>query len=145
MNRQKLSHNFFLDEFVTKRAYLTFGSRANLLFDPRLVEISQFIRNRLGSAVYLNNWYHGGPLQYRGWRPPFTTVGSKRSFHKLGRAIDMSSPKYSPKEILEIVRRNEAKLMSLGLSRVEHIDHTPTWIHMDLAETGLDYIRVFKP
>ena len=81
-----------------------------------------------------NNWHTGGPYSERGYRIPTTKTGAKFSQHKLSKAIDLSSDKYTPAQILEAMRANFDKFKELGILTVENLEFTPTWLHMDCRQ-----------
>ena len=143
-----ISPNFQFHELFSSRICTSYSESFLLkLLDRRLIEILEELRSDFGAPITVNNWYYGGNLQYRGFRPMSTSVGALYSQHKFGRAIDFSLEHLTPAEIHDHIlqNRNARKFMELGLTRLESHAYTPTWVHFDLAFTGLDEIYVFNP
>jgi len=104
----------------------------------------EMIRTDISKPIYCNNWYYGGNSQYRGFRPWTTSVGARYSHHKFGRAIDFQVKDISPDEVRQYLLANETNFMKAGISRIEDGRDAPTWVHIDLAWTGLPNIVVFR-
>lgn len=132
MKRLKVSDNFFLDEFVHPDAFI----------DARLVDIAQFIRNKLGVAITINNWFTGGQFKESGLRDKNTTTGSKLSQHKIGMAIDVKIAGFDGRKWHEFVKANAKELFELGARRIEDFTLATTWLHIDLKEHNKKCIQV---
>lgn len=142
MKRIKITDNFCLDEFVHPDMYAQFYERSRLFIRPELFAIAQAIRNHFGSLT-INSYALGGQLKESGLRMPNTLTGAKYSMHKYGCAIDIHPSKATPEEIREFVISHYDIFKGLGLRRME-ID-TPTWVHLDVGNTGSDVLILFKP
>lgn len=142
--RIKITENFFLDELIHPDYYD--GTKRPLRFlDMRAVDGLQFLRDKLGDPITVNNWAVGGDFMFSGLRPMNSAIGARLSAHKFGRAFD---PKCAsgPALIHQIIRENEGELIqSQRITRVEKIEFTPTWAHIDNCFTGSDQIQFFKP
>jgi len=92
--------------------------------------------------MILNNWHAGGKYKYRGFRPRSCTVGAEHSMHREGKAADFTIKGVPAGQVRVIIRANSEELMRLGLTRIET---GISWVHIDLKETGLDYIKEFRP
>lgn len=147
MKRIKVSDNFFLDEFVPKSAITQLGDRARFLVCPEIFEAAQFIRDHINRPMVINDWATGGPYQNRGWRSLYSRVGSKASWHKLGRAFDFDIPGMSIDQTFNEVIHISEELYNIGLRRIESKAFTPSWIHLDMAgnERQGKRLRVFQP
>jgi len=142
----KLSKNFSLQEFVHPDIYDMGESLATKFIDSRMIVFAQALRDRLGSGLIINNWHIHGPYKLSGVRPFDTTVGARWSQHKFGRAIDLKGVSLSTEEIYEEVRKNWVSIYrDTGVTRMEHIDHTPTWVHVDCAYTDSPSLTIFNP
>lgn len=138
----KVTENFVLKEFVPERVIEILGEeRAYHLMHPNMYSIAQKLRDHLGHEILINH----GSLNLRGWRPVDTPVGSRGSYHKLGMAIDISSPGYHPSELLDIIQRDWSGFRFLGVRRVENPKITRTWLHIDMAKVKGGYLKVFNP
>lgn len=169
--RVKVSKNFYLDEFIDPFTYINERDRGLGKIDYRIVILAQRLRDYWEKPLAINTWwdyfisnecstsYHtiiknieksndlivNGKLQsirrWSGYRPPHCRIGSKRSAHKVGKAID---PKGPGKLLFRIVRDHPKEFYDLGLRRLEDRFLTPTWLHMDTLErnTTPNTIRV---
>lgn len=145
-NRIKVTNNFFLDELIHPDYYD--GSRNPERFlDRRIVEALQLIRNWIDEPITVNNWAVGGNRQFSGLRPMNSSIGAKYSQHKFGRAFDLVT-KRPVAEMHDVLRTLEQKghlILSGRITRVESLEATPTWTHIDNAYTGMDKLHFFKP
>jgi hypothetical protein len=143
--RIRVSDSFFLDEFIHPSIYRERGSRSISLIDHRVILAAQFIREKTGRPIVINNWAVGGKYQDSGLRTFDSTVGAKWSQHKYGRAIDQKS-ELGPSKLLQIVMENEQYLIDHQIiTTVENIQSTPTWLHTDCRYTGMNKILIVNP
>lgn len=78
-----------------------------------------------------------------GWRPPpynKSIGGSRRSWHIVGRAVDLSDN--GELDILLTLRPELLEKYGLWL---EHSDYTPGWTHLDTGVRAARAVRIFKP
>ena len=116
--------------------------------DPKILEIygaikecfpQIWVNSRNGKRV--NNWC--------GLRSPACATGTKNSYHKRGMAIDLHTTQGDLNALYMFCASAEA--LSLGIKRVENIEFTPTWVHIDIGEPNpakwLDKTRpyIFNP
>lgn len=147
-NRIKITENFYLDEFIHPDIYRKYGKNSIWFLDAKIVYICQQLRTDLNVPITINNWAVGGNFKYSGLRPLDAKIGAKRSQHKFGRAAD---PKgfggMSIEEVFNYIMDNENKsrYMDLGLTTIENIKHTPTWLHLDTRLTNLEDILIVNP
>lgn len=136
----KGSKYFFIEEFLPKDVD---PKHFRHIMDNRIVWTADRLRERFGKA-YINNWLFGGNNQFRGWRPPESTVGATFSQHRFGRALDMTFEDSTPEEIrkdLRIVGR-------FGAYRyITACEDGVSWLHVDCRFVGgdPDEIMFFKP
>lgn len=141
----KLSTYFRLEEFVPEEIYAKFGASSIWFVDRSIVLLSDFIRDRFGKFMTINNWHSGGSLNYRGFRPPDCTIGATLSQHKFKSAIDFNIEGVTPQEIYKDIIENQDMYMKAGATTVEDIAFSSTWNHIDIRYTGLDKILIVKP
>ena len=67
---------------------------------------------------------------------PDTAVGGKLSQHKFGRAADIKIPGLTSRQIYDEILNHEKIFMAAGLTTLENIDATPTWVHIDIRYQG---------
>ena len=140
----KITSNFHLHELIDKATYEKWGAFSQRFLDKDTVLLLQFFRERYGSTT-VNNWYQGGNLQFRGFRPPNCSVGGSYSQHKFGRGFDINCVKATPDEIREDIIKNQSLFMDKGLTRIEDGAFAPTWLHFDTAWTASSKIDIVKP
>ena len=49
------------------------------------------------------------------------------------------------KEVYDFILHNQDKYFGIGLSTIENIEHTPTWLHLDCRLTGLEEFKIVNP
>ena len=143
MDRVKISENFYLDEVMHPTMYKKFGAKSRWFIDQRLIDIVQFIREKTGQPITVNDWYKGGRFKERGLRNPNTSTGAKYSQHKFGKALDFVVSGMSADEVREnILGEWKDDLMELGLTAIEA---GVSWVHIDIRNTGEKDIMIFYP
>ncbi len=144
----KLTKNISLQEVVPKATFEKWGERAIYFIDKRIILASQSMIDRYGSCI-MNNWASGGQFDGRGYRPPEETTGGKESQHRFGRAIDLDPVKITPQEMYADMMKNQELILSFGITTVEDIAMTPTWIHIDnrpvVWDGRQDKLLIVKP
>lgn len=140
----KVSKNFDLRELVSPEAYDKLGHAAHWLLDPRLIAVVQAIRDLAGKPITVNDWHTGGQHKQSGYRMPDCTTGAALSQHRFGRAADLKIAGMTPGEALQLVTQNWPALSALGLSTVEDVSLTPTWLHVDVRLTGHPSLLIVK-
>ena len=91
----------------------------------------------------INNWYWGGAYENSGIR---TDYGGKFSAHRFGKALDLKFRDAEIEEVFDFIMQNEDLFYEIGIRRIENIEDTPTWLHVDTIDSKeYDGIYVFKP
>jgi len=112
----------------------------------RIIMAVQYLREKTGLSITINNWATGGQYKESGLRRMDTTTGARWSQHKYGRALDLKVSGKSPKEVHAIIHEHSKYLVDNQLlTTVENVNATPTWTHIDCRYTGLDRILVVNP
>lgn len=141
----KISDHFFYHEFFSSGIWHNYNKALlRKLLDPRLIPIMEKVRTKLNRPVFVNNWKWGGNSMYRGFRPQNSPVGSLYSQHKFGRAVDFKVGGMSADEVRQFILDNEQEYMAAGVTRLESGQDAPTWVHVDMAWTGMHHIHVFR-
>jgi hypothetical protein len=139
---------FQLQEVVHAEAIQARGEKAWELMDDRILRGADWLREKFG-PVTINGKFGGKGFTESGLRDPFTKTGAKFSQHKFGRALDLKFHKVTVKEVYEYIIRNPKEARDNGITTVEDIAFTPTWLHIDcrtLADTfPANGILVVKP
>lgn len=133
MIRIKVADNFFLDELVDPVSYkgLEIG-----------IAVAQYIREETGETVTINNWATGGQYQHSGFRPPGCKVGSPTSEHRNMNGWDLKIGNWSGQKMQTWAIQHAKELYALGVRRMEDVDLTPTWLHLDGREHGQKAIKI---
>ncbi len=140
----KLSENFCYHELFPRHMCENLSAfYLKGMIDQRILNIAEQIRSDLGS-VFVNNWYWGGAMQWRGYRTFDSAYYSSGSAHSWGQALDCNVRGRSPQEVHECILGQQDKYMALGLTRLESLEDAPTWVHLDVKYTGFDHIHVFR-
>jgi len=127
------SKYFDVREFVDSKTFAMLGARAEILIDPKIVRIVDNLREIAASPLYLNNWHTNGKRRACGYRAHWEKQGGDLSQHRCGRAADPRSLTYTPKKLFEMVMDHRLDFFELGLTRIEDLKYTPTWLHLDCA------------
>lgn len=141
---------FDLREVVSKQVYQRYGQQAWQFFDPRLLAVVVWLRKQMGIPLVCNNWANGGTLAQRGFRSnlePIVAVKTRLnelycSAHTRGQGIDLSSGRATANEIREWIRMHREDLPFP--IRLESDKSAPTWVHIDVCNTGTDPIVEFS-
>jgi hypothetical protein len=139
---------FALNEVVHPGAIQALGERAWTLMDERILRGADWLRELFGPCT-INGKFGGKGFTESGLRDPFTKTGAKFSQHKFGRALDLKFHKVTCKEVYEYIIRNPGQARENGITCVEDIAFTGTWLHIDcrlLPESFPDNgVLVVKP
>lgn len=141
----KVSQNFTLQEFVPEIVHKQFGDKAIQFVDPKIIQVVETLRQFIGKPVTVNNWNSGGQYQESGFRHPYTDTGAKLSQHKFGRAADVKVEGMTSKQVYDFVIVNKLKLMAAGLTTVENIAATPSWVHLDVRPSLVKDLQIVNP
>lgn len=122
-------------EFVDERTWKILGEKSACLIDPAIVRVCDLLREKVGVPVVVNNWSFAKPGQniYKasGFRAVWEKVGGKLSPHRCGRAADIKVDGMTPSWLFSIIMAHEAEFEAVGLTTIESLAYTPTWLHAD--------------
>lgn len=135
-----ISPYFKVQEFVPKEIYEKYGETSIRFIHPSIVSIANLVRSRMGVPITIN----GSGFDESGFRVPETKTGARLSSHKRGCAIDVRG-KFEPRKIYDDILANYAEYRAVGLTTVEDIDMTPTWVHLSCEWTGKNELTIVKP
>lgn len=139
------SKYFSIQELVDEEVYNLLEDDAYKLFDDRLIETIDSVRDILDVPLICNNWHWGGSRDLCGYRSKKCTIGAPKSFHKRGMAVDLISSQMSAKDM-----RNKLEKYQDTLPypiRIEKWDDNGeiSWLHIDVSEnTKGNKIYFFK-
>lgn len=136
--------HFKTQELVPREVYEILEEDSLKLFDPKVLELLDNIREILGVPLICNNWEWGGSRNYCGYRQPSCLIGAKKSAHKQGKAFDLISIKMSAAEMREMLSKNQDKLLyPIRVEKYEG-DKEISWLHFDILDTKGQKIYFFK-
>ena len=154
--------NFYVYEFVAPEIWEKWGNRSIRYIQASIVIAAQFLREKSGVSITINNYKSGGSYRdsgtrtlesyqrmYGGKSKGQTKYLSTYSMHKFCGAIDLKIGKMTSHQMASLVDEYEEELMKIGIRRIENPDKTKgrnrDWLHIDTATTGLDYIVRVNP
>lgn len=131
-----ISDHFLIPEFVSKETWEKYGDKSIWFVDPRLITVIEKIRAHFGKVIFINTWHLQSQYNYSGYRPPTCSIGATESQHRFGRAADIKvGGSFTCEEVRNIIRENWS---AFGVTTIEK--DTPTWVHVDIRNTGLDHL-----
>lgn len=150
------SNHFDIREFVHPRTWAELGessARCQWLIDPKIVRVCDLIRELSGVPCIVNNWhfYKPGPGAKKyvssGYRAHWDSTGASYSQHRAGRAADIKPRGYTPEMALKLITNNLALFLDAGLTTIEDISTTQTWLHVDCRPRldGSPDLLIVKP
>lgn len=121
----------------------------NMLDDNALRAIDA-LRDKFGPLLI-----NGRGYAESGLRRPDTKTGAKFSMHKYFSARKAGAFDLKPLQkgvtvrmMYDWIMANQAEAYAMGIRRVEDIQYTPTWLHVDSKDTGTENVGkivVVKP
>lgn len=140
---------FNLRELVDPNIFAARGNDCWQLLDPNILRAADWLRGIFG-PITVNNSYLGGSYSESGLRRWDTTTGAKFSQHKFGRALDLKfRAPVTPLQVYNHILANQAEARKHGITTVEDISKTPTWLHIDCRNwADLDVpgtVKVVRP
>lgn len=128
----QITKNFKDVEFIPKNMYAERGQRSIRCMDRNIILCAQFIRDRFGRGMHINNYCYGGNREWSGIRTPESPYYSKWSMHTWGKAFDfIFSRDHSQDladEVREDIRNNYELYRQFGVGGIET---NISWIHID--------------
>lgn len=140
-----VSKYFKIQELVSEAVYKKYGDKSWEFIDTRLIKVLDLLREHFNRPIIVNNWLWGGNLQQRGLRAnKDELVANKKDYyisqHCLGKAVDFNVKGLSAQDVYKEIVDNKDKFYLI--SRIENIKCTPTWVHIDCANT--DGFKIFN-
>lgn len=140
LHRVQLSENLFLDEYMPFHLYKRYAVEGDRFYgnvygfleilcrkiNRQLVEADQKLRDIFGPVV-INNWWHGGKYEYRGFRTFGCGVGTELSDHYQGNASDKTFVNCDAEEVREYIKE---RWRDLGITIIES---GVSWVHSSVA------------
>jgi len=136
----KVIKDFSLQEFVPPMIFEQYVDKAIWFVDPKLFSMAQFIRDRFGKAMTINNYMSGGTYQYSAFRDHLCTIGAVNSQHRHGRAFNFRIKGATPAEVRQDIIDHYHWYREVGLTTIEA--ETPTWVHVDCRNTNQETLLI---
>ena len=120
---------FKVKELVHPDIYDAYGNNALRFLDASLFPVLVHLRSKFGPCLVNGGRYKNSGLRYN--------FGSPGSMHRSGKAYDLRFSDVSTEVVHKYIRNNQGLLYELGLRRVENLEYTPSWVHIDSKPTPL--------
>ena len=138
----KYSKYFQLEELVNPRILERCGERCSSFLHVNAKYCLDDLREELG-VITINDWAMGGQYKDSGLREPHGDVGAPFSSHRFGCGFDLKFHGTSSKEAYYHILNNQLDFPFI--SRMEGIDHTPSWLHIEIDTARIGDIIIFNP
>ena len=138
----KVTKNFYLQEYIDPFFWGIYAEQCIRFLDPVKFTLSQFLRDRYGKSITINNWHVKGIYKESGLRRRNTKTGSYYSAHKSGRADDLKIKGMIAEEVRQDILKHEALFFEQGLRAIE-LD-TPTWVHLSTENFNMRSIKLIS-
>ena len=126
---------FDVREWVDQRTWNMLGVKAAWMIDSKIIRVADLVREKSGAPVKVNNWHYrkdGEPLyDSSGYRAIWDETGGRLSQHRCGRAGDLKVTGFTPRQIMILIQANAEEFKAAGLTTMEDVAVTPTWLHID--------------
>lgn len=132
-------------ELVDPDTFADLGDRSLMVFRPEALRMLDELREFLSVPCVVNNWSAGGAYKYSGYRPHGCTVGAKYSAHRMGAGFDVRPRGMTVTEAFERIMANPMEPRVQRIRRIEDIEKTPTWLHVDVYEHPGSWIQIVNP
>lgn len=140
--KEKVKKYFDIEELICPHVYNNASLRALAwdFFDPRLLETMYIIREKLGRAIYVNNWAMGGNLSQRGLRCNVCALVREKtnlekpyiSTHLQGTGIDFDVKGMNAHQVRNWILENQ-DILPYPI----RLEDKVTWAHLDLRNDGM--------
>lgn len=126
---------FDVREWVDQRTWEALGPQSASLIDPRIVHVADQLRIDTDAPLIINNWHfrkrNERLYDSSGFRAVWDRTGGQLSQHRRGFAADLKSKTHTPAQLQALIVARANKYLELGLTTMENLQYTPTWLHCD--------------
>ena len=134
--------HFAAYELVPKTIFSDLGDSAILVFDNRILQVMDQLREFFGKPIIVNDWKNGGSFEFRGFRPQYYVQGAKYSQHRFGRALDFNVKDMTDAEVQKQILLNQKKFPLLTAME----KGTVGWSHIDCRNCdNTKGVQLFNP
>lgn len=129
---------FKIQELVSPDVYKRMGNNAWWLFDPRLLQTADNIRQKFGTMI-INDWSWGGQFRFRGLRSIIDSQAPKADFslHRFGMAIDCHFKNVSVTTVRKYIIDHPSQFPD-----IRGLELDVSWLHFDTRNA--DKLITFK-
>lgn len=140
----KISEHFDIRELVHPDIYNhpAIGPRCVDFIHPNAKYMLEDLRELFG-PITINDWLYGGQYVDSGLRLPDGSVGARFSAHRFGCGFDLKFSNATPGDVYYHILNNQNKYPFIV--RMEAIDRTPGWLHVEFGGKRSGEIEVFHP
>jgi hypothetical protein len=135
---------YFEDHEVLPPESIKAGKTVAELINPKLLVVIDAIREKFGPTV-INGTLNGYTYRNSGYRSPACKEGAPKSQHRVGNAADCKFTQHTVQQVYAEILKNEKYWLDLGLTTLENINATPSWLHVCVAPTKMNKIRIINP
>ena len=145
----KISDNFDIRELVHPGIYNhpAIGVRCVDFIHAATAVTLESIKRETGDVITINDWLWKGVENASyvdsGLRLPGESPYAQFSSHRFGCGFDLKFKHQSPQEAHAFIIKNQS--MFPNITRMEAIEKTPTWVHIELGAARAGDIVVFNP
>lgn len=140
---------FIVQEFVPPETFIENGQSSWRFISIDMVKIADFLREYFDTPIFINTWYskqlinNVGFFEQSGFRTNESKIGSSRSAHKRGMAIDIKVKGISAQTVQEEIKNNYDKVFKkIGITGIE-LD-TPIWTHLTNENWQSDDLKLIS-
>jgi len=141
---------FKIEEIVDRETFETLGEEAWQLFNTDALIALDDLREFLNTSITVNDWAHGGSMQWRGYRSDRCPIGAKLSYHRAIRkngviirpaeAFDCTIKGYTAAEARSVILAHQDDPL---LERITRMEDKVSWLHFDLMELPANKERIY--
>ena len=147
----KKCKHFEIYEIVCPHIYEEYGEQAWQFVPQWMAETLDKLREFFNAPITINNYHWGGNLSQRGIRcikcrlvqDRLKTGAIYASPHYTFQALDFNVKGMTAKEVYQTILDNQKEFKHI--KRMENIEYTPSWTHIDTKPTGQNKIYIFNP
>lgn len=145
--------NFRVYELVSKQIFDILGSNSWSLFNREFIkDVDKFItdlkKDEGCTSCIVNDWYWQGGYEQSGFREANSDVGSPKSRHRVGNALDLKFVGCTLDTALDYLITNQDRYPNIR--RYENLEYTRSsnkyggWLHLD-GKLNEPKLRGFNP
>lgn len=118
-------------------------------FDTQVLKDLDYIRDKWGREIIINNWSTGGSLHQCGLRSNIDPLVKSKSTpylsgHSLAKGFDLHDCRGQNSKLYDLVCNLIKKKELKAFKRVENIKFTNGWVHVDALSTVNDQLEIFN-